>query len=92
MLVGIDKENNEITGFGSGQIFIFKQGENTVLLCTYRPPSCLDFNGLEYLEQIGHKFYNSNVVLVGDFNMPDIDWTLGKVKENSHHKQPHYFF
>ena len=50
-------------------------GKDTVLLCFYRPPTqdCLEElrSVLEYLQSVRS---GSEIVLVGDFNLPDIQW------------------
>lgn len=60
---------------------------NTVQLllgCIYRPPNCsLDGNRkvLEMLDKVND--IPSTTIVFGDFNYPEIDWTLGRMSRNS---------
>lgn len=47
-----------------------------LVLCYYRPPLVNDFEPLlSYLKNVSGQYPGSDMLLVGDFNLPSIDWT-----------------
>ena len=54
-------------------IEIFLQSEIT-LICTYLPPTSTDAHYNELLSSITSLSDNQDIIIVGDFNLPDVNW------------------
>ena len=46
-----------------------------ILCCVYIPPNCHDRSFLDYINSIGCINYRMDVVILGDFNAPDVNWS-----------------
>jgi hypothetical protein len=47
------------------------------IICWYRPPYNLDLQSLaDYITQATKRYPKNRILLTGDFNFPDIDWTF----------------
>ena len=46
-----------------------------ILCCVYIPPNCHDRSFLDYINSIGCINYGMDVVILGDFNAPDVNWS-----------------
>jgi hypothetical protein len=69
------------------------KSNNCVLVCIYNPPSNNVAPGLAFLlDKLRHLYHEEYIVLVGDFNMPDINWQDLSVGALSHHKNWHSSF
>jgi hypothetical protein len=69
-----------------------------LIVCVYIPPSAAVLSASsvdllsKLLEQLSQQFCGFSVLIVGDFNMPDIDWSSGKVKSTGGRKGWHQVF
>ena len=51
--------------------------ESCLIGCVYRPPNCSASESKELFNQLNDictKHTNTNIIIVGDFNYPNIDW------------------
>ena len=61
--------------------------KGVVILCVYNPPGLnLFFEEFHWLDEVSHRYPNFDLLLLGDFNMPDIDWENSMVKEHPRDK------
>jgi len=90
VLVYVDK-NISVTPVNTSTIFqenvflSFKLNESARILlgCIYRSPSSGSENNTKLLELINNIHYRnySNVIIVGDFNLPDINWEAPQISD-----------
>lgn len=69
--------------------------QDVVLLCVYIPPSLVR-ESIKPLSNVFdfvfEKYPSSGILVVGDFNFPDIDWSLHTVRDHSKLKTVHKSF
>ena len=66
--------------------------KTTVLACIYKKPGSLIDDKLTCFDEIENKFRNANILMMGDFNMPDINWESCSVVNSSQKKCAHQDF
>ena len=76
------------------EIITVKIEPKTIVCCYYRPHAYLkNLKQLrDILEAINNKFPGQTFILVGDFNLPGIEWTLKQIMNYCQHKQLHRQF
>lgn len=70
-------------------------GSDLVLVCLYIPPSMIKYSIdplNDLLDFIYTKFKENSILIVGDFNFPDVDWVNLTVKPDSNQKELHKCF
>lgn len=67
---------------------------NIIICCYYRPNiSMLNMAALRnVVEHITNKYHHHSIILVGDFNLPEIDWETRKLKYGAKFKSVHLDF
>jgi len=69
------------------EILLIRIYQSLVIECYYRPPTARDLGPLHgVLEEVTMKYPNDHLLLVGDMNMPGIDWNGPRIKPLSHNK------
>ena len=64
-----------------------------IFLCIYNPPATnLSTELQSALDELREIYPMQRLILLGDFNLPDIDWTKNSVREGSGHKAAHLSF
>ncbi|KAF6036647.1 hypothetical protein EB796_005040 [Bugula neritina] len=74
---------------------IEKDVKSWILCCCYVPPSSASMCVVSIENLLNHlslTYPNNYIVLTGDFNLPDINWTNVRVKESSSRKSLHFSF
>ena len=76
------------------EMVIVKLDQKIIFFCYYRPHVYLQ--NIEQLrdsyEEISNRHPDHRIVLLGDMNLPEIEWKTGKLKSNARYKQVHTDF
>jgi hypothetical protein len=69
-------------------ISLYLNGKTFKLYCVYRPPTPLVGNDIvhHFIENISHVLKHRNLILLGDFNLPNIDWSTETCKSTNERK------
>lgn len=69
------------------------QRDSVIIMCYYRPPNCHSQHVLrDEIAAISQAHPSSEIILVGDVNLPHIDWTTMRVKQQCGNKLLHQTF
>jgi len=69
------------------EIIFIRIYQSLLIGCYYRPPTARDLGPLHgVLEKVTMKYPNDYLLLIGDMNMPGIDWNGPRIKPLSHNK------
>jgi hypothetical protein len=96
VLIAINKyiDHSPVKFEGSEELIgIFIPGViDTLIFCIYIPPTKASAEIFSVFDNIDLNISQCNVLFVGDFNLPDIDWHNYTVKEQSRYKTIHQNF
>ena len=70
-------------------------GRDLVVVCLYIPPNGVkDFLSTcnELVEHIYNNYRDCSLLILDDFNFPDMDWTKGVKKSGTNQKYLHKYF
>jgi len=73
------KDSFNVTRFSSQnelEIISVEVDSSFIVCLIYRPPNSPDHDNSSMLSYLTSLDSNKNIILAGDFNLPDIDWTI----------------
>ena len=93
VLIALDSDLNpsQLALSTDEEIIVVKMDPKIIICCYYRPHVYMqNINNIRTVyEEITDRYPNHKTILLGDMNLPEIDWLSCGLKHNAQHKQVH---